>query len=87
MHFLGLRHPGCQYSNRGDELRCLQFGRLVIQRCWSCPGNELRRQGQSEDDDLVRQQRMAVGQIEHGLMRQLLGVIGAGSALEDNRVI
>jgi len=41
----------------------------------------------SGDDDLIRQQRMAVGQIEHSLMRQLLGVIGTGSSLEDNHVI
>ncbi len=30
---------------------------------------------------------MAVGQVKHGLMRQLLGVIGTGSSLEDNHVI
>jgi hypothetical protein len=39
------------------------------------------------DDDLIGQEWMTVGQIQNGLMRQLLGVIGARSALEDDRVI
>ncbi len=46
--------------------------------------DSMRRSG---DDDLIRQKRMAVGQVKHGLMRQLLGVIGTRSPLEDNRVI
>ncbi len=51
-------------------------------------GHRRRDSGrQSKDDDLIRQQRMAVGQVKHGLMRQLLGVIGTGSSLEDNRVV
>ncbi len=39
------------------------------------------------DDDLIGQERMAVGQIEHGLMRQLLRVISARASLEDDFLI
>ena len=40
-----------------------------------------------DDDDLVGQQGMPVGQIEHGLMGKLLGVVGARSALKDDSVV
>src|SRR4051794_2672770 len=39
----------------------------------------------SADHDLVGQRRAAVGQVEHGLLRQLLGMIGPRAALEDDR--
>ena len=41
----------------------------------------------SGDDNLVGQQGMSVGQIEHGLMGQLFRVIGARSTLEDDSVV
>jgi hypothetical protein len=43
--------------------------------------------GHSEHDDLIRQEGMAIGQVEYGLMGQLLGVIGTGSPLEDDQFI
>ena len=39
------------------------------------------------DHDLIGQKRMAVGQIEHRLMRQLLRVIGARASLKDDLLI
>ena len=48
---------------------------------------QLVDRGVLDDDDLVSQQGMSVGQIEHGLMGQLLGVIGARSALKDDSVV
>ncbi len=39
------------------------------------------------DDDLIGQERMAVGQIEHRLMRKLLRVIRARTSLEDDFLI
>ena len=39
------------------------------------------------DHDLIGQERMAVGQIEHSLLRQLLRVIRARTSLEDDFLI
>ena len=41
----------------------------------------------SGDHDLIGQEGMAVGQIEHRLVRQLLGMIGPRPPLEDDLVI
>jgi hypothetical protein len=40
--------------------------------------------GRSRDHDLVGESGPALGQIENGFLRQLLGVIGPGSTHEDN---
>jgi hypothetical protein len=40
-----------------------------------------------EDHDLIGQERMAIGQVEHGLLRQLLRVVRARASLEDDFLI
>ena len=46
-----------------------------------------RRTSWSRDDDLIGQKRMAVGQVEHRLLSQLLRVVGARASLEDDFLI
>ena len=45
--------------------------------------NALDGLGVSGDDDLVCQQRVPVGKVEHGLMGKLLRMVGPGSSLQD----
>jgi len=48
---------------------------------------ESRLQRLSANHDLIGQQGMAIGEIQHRLLRELLGVIGTRSTLKDNPVI
>jgi len=48
---------------------------------------EIQETRRSTDHDLIGQERVAIGQVEHSLLGQLLGVVGPRSTLEDDHVV
>ena len=59
----------------------LEFACKIDRRLHAASSMEL------EDHDLIGQERMAIGQVEHGLLRQLLRVVRARASLEDDFLI